>query len=243
MSLSVYVSLCVVCSLFHSVCLCQCVFVSLCVCLRVTLSVSVLVSPSVSLSQCMCEFRGAVVVEGMEADDRLSIEQMRDWYCFRGSKDNEETHSKVCRTVICSLDKDLDNTPGWHYNWVKDNLYWIDEHEALTNFYCQMLTGDSVDNILGLYGVGKSSTLLRNVRGCGSELDMFSLVREQYAKRFGNYEAKFFLENAQLLWMLREEPITTFPDGIPYISPHPELEVKKRIKCLEEQRLENLEAS
>ena len=32
---------------------------------------------------------------------------------------------------IATLDKDLDGCPGWHYNWVKDDMYYVSEVEAM----------------------------------------------------------------------------------------------------------------
>jgi 5'-3' exonuclease len=74
----------------------------------------------------------AVVVDGMEADDAMVIEQMKDYWSLFGSKDNSEQHSRVCKTVICSRDKDLRICPGWHYSWECYNqpekpMYWVDE--------------------------------------------------------------------------------------------------------------------
>ncbi len=158
----------------------------------------------------LVKFKKAEIVYGMEADDKLSIEQMRDYNGLQESIawSNAYQHPSHPRekltTVICSVDKDLDMVPGWHYNWTKGNEpYFIEEIEAICNFYCQLLTGDSVDNILGLFGVGKSSKLLATVREYNIELDMYKYVNTQYKKRFGTYSKQFLVENAKLLWMKR----------------------------------------
>lgn len=83
---------------------------------------------------------------GDEADDALGITQC-------ASKN----------TIICSLDKDLDCIPGWHYNFSKtrkeNGVYFIEEEEANRFFYKQILTGDSTDNIPGMYKkLGKKAT-------------------------------------------------------------------------------------
>lgn len=135
--------------------------------------------------------RGAILIEGMEADDKLGIEQ-----CKTEDKDS---------CIICSLDKDLDMIPGWHYNWKRDEKYFVDELTGCKNFWKQMLTGDATDNILGLYGVGKSSSLLKQIDEMNTIDDMIDLVEEQYRKRFGNHWEMFFKENYQLLWILRSE--------------------------------------
>lgn len=78
----------------------------------------------------------ALICNGVEADDLLASEQTTD-------------------TVICTTDKDLDQVVGAHFNWVKDEMYYVDEVEAEKFLWTQMLTGDSTDNIRGIPGLGK----------------------------------------------------------------------------------------
>lgn len=172
------------------------------------------------------DHRGAIEVHGIEADDAMSIEQWRDYRLQKSmysayTEDNpiEEGHlgdldtslsEWQCNTVICSRDKDLHMVPGYHYSWgcgkqKEKEMWYVDELTGLKSFYKQLLTGDSTDNIPGLYGVGKSSSYLRAIDNCESELDCYKLVRDLYEKRFGNYCDQFLLENARLLWMLSYE--------------------------------------
>lgn len=69
--------------------------------------------------------------------------------------------------VICSVDKDLNNVPGWHYNWRKPELgvYWITEREADRNFMLQTLMGDATDGFPGIPLVGpvKAARILDGV--------------------------------------------------------------------------------
>lgn len=141
----------------------------------------------------LVSFRDAVVISGMEADDAVGMAQ------FTASNE----------TVICSRDKDLHMIPGWHYTWSagkqkEQPLWWQDEINALRCFYRQLLTGDSVDNILGIYGMGKSSSIVARIAEFSSEQGMYDLVKAEYVKRFGSYWKLFMYENAQLLWILRE---------------------------------------
>jgi len=188
----------------------------------------------------LVKFRNAEVISGCEADDKLSTElyQGLEW-------DSTGTLQKGSKSVLCSLDKDLNNTPGWHYNWTKDEVYWVDEITALRSFYKQLLTGDTVDNILCLYGVGKSSALLTHVNNASTELEMYCLVREQYEKRFGSYWWKFILENGRLLWMLREpydKPAYVVKNNTGQeIDDYDEF--TRRLICLEEKRLVSLEVN
>jgi len=121
-------------------------------------------------------------------------------------KTREET-----KTVIATVDKDLNNTPGWHFNWNKGELYWVSEEEATYNFYRQLLTGDRTDNIQGIPGIGpkKAEKILAE---CDSELSMYLAVWEAYGEYMntqGDYPEQdevdaVLLENAYLLWMVRE---------------------------------------
>jgi hypothetical protein len=161
--------------------------------------------------------RGAQEVSGMEADDALSIEQWKDY--ITAIQEQQSIFSELsrglkikdlCSTIICSRDKDLDMVPGWHYNWGAGNqkekpMWWQDETNGLRCFYKQLLTGDSVDNISGLYGVGANGASVLRISDMVSEHDMYNHVFCQYQLRFGSYAEQFLLENARLLWMLREE--------------------------------------
>jgi len=149
--------------------------------------------------------RKAIVIEGMEADDAMGIEQTK------GSiRTTEEwvAGKKLNDTVICTLDKDLLMIPGNHYSWrpakgMPEGVWYQDELRAIRCFYKQLLTGDPVDNIPGLYRVGKSSSFVEKTDSLDNELDMYNLVYDQYKLRFGSYAKQFINENAQLLWILR----------------------------------------
>lgn len=121
---------------------------------------------------------GASVSCDMEADDVLAI---------RATELGEDS-------VIVSLDKDLDQVAGWHYNFAKKQLYKIDEAEGLFKFYKQMLTGDRVDNIVGVRGIGdkKAEKLLEGK----TEQEMWDVCVELLG-----YDRA--VENGHLLYMLR----------------------------------------
>jgi len=153
----------------------------------------------------------AEVVEGIEADDAMSIEQ-----CKLFEVKEEGTYG---RSVICTIDKDLDMVPGNHYNWNTDDKYWCDTYGGLELddtkskpkcvgagimfFWAQMLMGDTVDNIPGVPRVGpvKAYNLLKD---CQTEDELFCIVGQQYAYKYDDPEAAM-LENGRLLWMLQKE--------------------------------------
>lgn len=153
----------------------------------------------------------AEVVDGIEADDAMSIEQyaenavnLENGECMGGS------------TVICSRDKDLNMVPGYHYGWeaglCKEKPVWFqDDLGGLKLFYQQMLTGDKTDNILGLFRVGAKAECVKRIAKMDNELDMYVSVFKEYQDRFGAYAEKFLIENARLLFMLKERDIMWEP--------------------------------
>ena len=131
----------------------------------------------------LLEAHPSQLAEGEEADDLIAIAATR-------LKDN---------CVICTIDKDMDQIPGKHYNFVKKLRYTVTEEAAIRFFYRQLLTGDSVDNIIGLYGIGpkKAEAALQE---CKTELEMYRKCLEMY----DNNEQRV-IENGRLLWLRREE--------------------------------------
>jgi len=137
----------------------------------------------------LVEAWGAIVVEGMEADDAIATAMTQT--------DHEG--------VIVSLDKDFDQVPGEHYNFVKKQSYNVTPDEGTRFLYEQILTGDRVDNIIGIKGIGpkKARALLED---CESEYDMFNACVQAYEKSDTTlYPMARVIENAQLLYLLREE--------------------------------------
>ena len=132
-----------------------------------------------------------VVSDGEEADDVIAYSHYRMYL--------EDDMS----SVLCSTDKDLDMIPGCHYNFIKDEQYYVTEEEGTLAFWMQMLTGDAVDNIPGVPRIGKKRAEAA-LAGLENELDMYHAVRTLYVQGYGEDEADAaLLENGQLLWMRR----------------------------------------
>lgn len=133
----------------------------------------------------------AEVVEGYEADDAMGIEQCR---LNQGSE---------YKTIICSLDKDMKMIPGLHYNWRKNETFSINSSEALLNFYKQLLTGDSTDNIQGIPKVGPK-TAEKILVECETEEDMYWATLCKYT---GYYDKphEVMTEMGKLLWIWRKD--------------------------------------
>ena len=157
----------------------------------------------------LVEYQGAQKAHGMEADDMLSARLYS----------NQEDH------VVCTQDKDLLNTPGWHFNprFPEQGVFHINEEEAHEHFWYQMLTGDSVDNIPGLPALTKEgfkrySLPKRGSLGCGDKraleivMQAHDLPKEVWAlyQEYHTQEGvpgmalEYFQEQGELLWMARE---------------------------------------
>ena len=103
--------------------------------------------------------------DNCEADDVVSI-----WA--------QEALDAGVNFVIAHIDKDIDMVEGWHYNFTKETLYYIDAEIGWYKMCVQMLTGDSTDNIQGLKGIGpkKAEKLLTDVPQDG----MITAVKEAW---------------------------------------------------------------
>lgn len=164
-----------------------------------------------SLKRYLIENWGAIVIDGMEADDAMSIEQINT---FRGQGTNKILDPEIFKdlvggSIIATIDKDLDGVPGWHYNWNKDKLYWVTDREATYWFYTQLLTGDTVDNIKGVPRVGEKGAE-KAYKGCETEEDLYWEALCLYGTKYDK-PLEALVENARLLYMLREEGLMWLP--------------------------------
>lgn len=151
----------------------------------------------------LLEKQGAQYSEmGDEADDALGRKQMELL-----SADG------FVEPIICSVDKDMDMIPGLHYNWSKtreaEGVYEASDPECLRIFYTQMLTGDSTDNIPGLYrhlGI-KADAKWK------TPIESMSNVREMYEYVLSVYKGdKAFVDMiGPLLWIKRTPHFWTPP--------------------------------
>jgi len=125
----------------------------------------------------------AIVTEGEEADDAIAIAAT--------------THGDAA--IMVTLDKDFDQIAGWHFNFVKNDKYYVTPEEGMLFFYRQILMGDRVDNIIGIHGIGekKSAKLLED---CKTEQEYYDKCVEMY-----DGDADRVLENGRLLWLRRYE--------------------------------------
>lgn len=125
----------------------------------------------------------------IEADDAMGIMQ------------NEHT-------ICCSIDKDMDMIPGWHYSWAIWRLgkevrpakkYYVTPEKALYNFYHQLLIGDPSDGIKGAVGIGKTKAK-GILQGCKSHMEYIQACRPYFSC---DEEMEM---NAKVLWIWQKYP-------------------------------------
>lgn len=119
----------------------------------------------------LCSAWNAEIVKGEEVDDVLSYMQ-RGMGCGASS-------------VVVGYDKDLDQIPGDHYDWVNDKFYNVTDAQARLRLWVQTLSGDVADNIGGASGVGPSKALRLVEDAIANGADdkaLWRLVVEEYEK-------------------------------------------------------------
>lgn len=128
---------------------------------------------------------GAVLSAGEEADDLIGIEATTDKDC-----------------IICSIDKDLKQLPGRHFNFVTKEESTVSVKEASLNFFMQCLTGDATDNIPGVAGIGpvKAKNILD---GAKSVSDCWKRILDVYQEQYKEFGEAYAIECARLVHLRR----------------------------------------
>jgi DNA polymerase-1 len=131
---------------------------------------------------------GAKVHDGLEADDVLGI------LCTHPKKFKGE------KPIIVTIDKDLLQIPGRHYNPDKDIKRMVNLSQGDMQFYTQALTGDSTDNYPGCPGIGPKRALAI-LTGARPTPEMWPLIRAAY-ERAGKTEEEALVQ-ARIARILR----------------------------------------
>jgi 5'-3' exonuclease len=139
---------------------------------------------------------GAKVIYGEEADDAIGVENTK----------------REGDAIVVTIDKDLKQLPGKHFNFVKSILFTVTPEEGLKYFYNQLLMGDRTDNIPGLTGIGEKKAAAALARA-GVEEHMFKIAQDMYKKEFPDTWESEMLRNGQLLKIRQKEnELWAFPD-------------------------------
>ena len=134
----------------------------------------------------------AYVTEGIEADDFVVMQHKPD-------------------TVLAGIDKDLLQSPGKHYNFNKQEHLVVTEEEANRYLYTQALTGDTIDNIPGLFKLtGKKATkaVKEGINNCNTAKECWDYVCSVYEEAsgtdWGEVKEKL-ITSMKCLYLLRDD--------------------------------------
>ena len=140
-----------------------------------------------AVQQYLTETWNAEWTDGIEADDALGINQAEG-------------------TMICSIDKDLLQVPGNHYNFVTKDFEVVGHSRGWFNFWKQMIMGDRSDNVMGYDGKARTTVpqfllaTMADLQHLEPE-DAFRYVYDMYTDKDA------FNLNYKLLWILRTPEI------------------------------------
>lgn len=126
----------------------------------------------------------AMVVDGYEADDAL-VSASERYFPY---------------AIIISIDKDLLQQRGWHYNFMHNEFKFINEEEANRRLWLQVITGDPTDNIPGLPGVGKKKA----ERFFVEETVPAIACVNAYKQKLGEKYYEYLLEQTDLIRMRKD---------------------------------------
>ncbi len=145
-----------------------------------------------------------IISDNCEADDLCA---MRLYDEFKKAKTTRRKSD--CEAILCSIDKDLRNVPGYHYNIKTKVVDWVTPKQANRHFALQLLTGDNTDNIPGIsYLSGKAKrvgpkTAEKMIGEAVTIEELYEAVINVYQEFVGeDWEAKL-QEVGSLLWMQR----------------------------------------
>lgn len=123
------------------------------------------------------------------------------------------------RSVMVSIDKDMQTVPGWLFNPNKGGLRPISEMDAFLFWMGQTLTGDTTDEYKGCPGIGpkKADAILSQAllkaksNNTDPRAEVFDAVLQTFATKYPNTFAQEALLQARLARILRHgeyNPIT-----------------------------------
>lgn len=153
------------------------------------------------IKQYLLDTWDAEVVWDQESDDAMAIAQTYN-------------HLINEKSIICAVDKDMLQVPGYHLN---PNKGWksISTREGMLRLYVQAAQGDTTDNIAGAYKVGpKAAKDAFFGMDAQVEGDLWSKLVEVYQGTIEKYGSDPYrgldaeeaaLENMRLVYLRRQE--------------------------------------
>ena len=111
------------------------------------------------------------------------------------------------KAIAVTIDKDLRSVPGWHWNPDKEEApVLVDEALADRNFYTQWLTGDSTDNVPGIWKLGpkKAAALLDSTPPQNWPALVLATYEQKKDKDGNNYNLDYAISQAICVRILRD---------------------------------------
>jgi hypothetical protein len=136
----------------------------------------------------LIQWYGAEEPENLEADDGMGMAQTTE-------------------TIICSVDKDMLQVPGHHYNFVDEVTTTVDLYEGDCWFFQQLISGDPTDNIKGLPGLGEAKAARIVESWAGNHVGLVEYIAQLYEDEYPGRGVEVMEETAQLVYILRKGDI------------------------------------
>jgi 5'-3' exonuclease len=117
--------------------------------------------------------------------------------------------------IMVGEDKDMKQLGSFtRFNPTKKIIEKINHEEGRKFFWCQMLHGDSTDNIGGIEGIGTNNKAISQLMNLEySEENLYNFVRDQYIIKYGSRYMYHMMENYMLLKMM-DKPCFDYPLNI-----------------------------
>jgi 5'-3' exonuclease len=131
--------------------------------------------------------KNTVIADNIEADDLLGI------------------YSNQVDSVIISVDKDLNQLEGFHYNPNQGGLYYQDEVGSKKFLLEQLVKGDPIDKIPGIPGMGDKKARAYLEPAGDNVPQAAAMVQDLYTKTYGEEAESALLFNGKLLYLMRKD--------------------------------------
>ena len=156
----------------------------------------------------------ATLVDGREADDEISIRAHR-------------LREAGLPYIVATIDKDLDQIPGRHYDYMRHIEYEVSEEQAEKWFWQQCLSGDPTDGVPGCWKIGRANAAAMvddwYLQKWTPEaiweaiVETYRLSQKKSGCKYTDDDpARLALETARLVWMQKEPGELWNPPGIPF---------------------------
>jgi hypothetical protein len=142
----------------------------------------------------------AEVVSEIEADDAVSICQWNEYNSEFDPDIRVELYGIKTPSILCGIDKDLDQIPGLHYNYNKDTFYYITKIQGLRALYLQMLTGDRADNVPRINKGWKQKEVEEAINKAFTEQELYSIIYNEIRNIEIDNELNYGNINDKIQW-------------------------------------------